>query len=118
MEEEEFVPNNPVATFTVSGGKGGRLKWEKHDILSNMRSKGHHASMRGEFAHSVLSRVANLGRGISHADHPMLLAQHQWLERALSSSQTRPSRRAWSFRSDASVLIWRLARLASRHRRQ
>ena len=62
----------PSGTLSVS---------EKHRILSEIRTKpGRSFSMRGEWGHSVLTRVANLGKGVSHTDHPMLLAQHQWLE--------------------------------------
>jgi hypothetical protein len=40
------------------------VRAEKHDILTGMRARSHHITMHGEFAHSVLSRVANLGKGV------------------------------------------------------
>lgn len=59
---------------------GGLTVQEKHELLSKIRKDGASPSLRGLFGHSVLSRVANLGKGITEADNPMLLAQHQWLE--------------------------------------
>jgi hypothetical protein len=53
---------------------------EKHALLEEARSKGEGLSLNSSFGRSVISRVANLGKGIADTDNPMLLAQHQWLE--------------------------------------
>ena len=53
---------------------------EKQALLRKARKEGTGVHLRGKFGQSVLARVANLGKGISEAENPMLLAQHQWLE--------------------------------------
>jgi hypothetical protein len=53
---------------------------EQHRILEAARAGGGGVTMRSGFGHSVLGRVANLGKGITETENPMLLAQHQWLE--------------------------------------
>ena len=52
---------------------------EKHTLLEEARASGG-VSLKGEFGKSIISRVANLGKGIAETENPMLLAQHQWLE--------------------------------------